>query len=390
MLLAQLVFQQEPRAANVKEFPQASERWALLVGVEDYTDPGISPINDGPANDVDKLRETLVRYAGFPSDNIIVLSTKSPDGAMPTRTGILVALSKIKRRVSSNDLLLFMFSGHGISRGGSAFLLPSDAIHTIDTDLLVQTSLPVDLLRQSIAATGVKQVIVFLDACRSDPEKSKAASDDNLLSEPFKDAWDFAGLNKEVEASAVIYATGIGERAYINSKEKLGYLAEAIIKGIRGAAVVGGFGQITLGNLLKYIQSNVPKWVTRDLNKEQKPFYVIAGYQPEQLVVSAIPMPVTLDSLLHDIINYRVGFSDIYKVIDANKKLLEAELSLGSRPNARVSAYEAALKRAKDLESTIERGVKEGIPSRRDLYEITVHRIKIESDLAREESLLEK
>lgn len=288
MLPVQMISQQEPRAAEVKELPQASERWALLVGVEDYTDPNISTFK-GPANDVNKVRETLVKYAGFPSDNIIVLSTKGRDADMPTRNGILVALSKIRNSVHENDLLLFMFSGHGISRGGRAFLLPSNATLTNDADLLEDTSLSVNLLRQRIAATQVKQVIVFLDACRNDPEKSKAASDDNPLSKPFTDALDFAGLNKEVKASAVIYATEIGKRAYVNSSEGLGYLTEAITKGMSGAAAVSG--RVTLGDLVKYIQSNVPKWVTRDLNKDQKPFSVIAGYRAEQLVVSAIATP---------------------------------------------------------------------------------------------------
>src|SRR5208282_6350126 len=228
---ARLVSQEQPRTADVRELPQASERWALLVGVEDYTDQNISPLR-GPANDVNKVREALVKYAAFPEDNIIVLSTASHDGGMPTKNGILVALSKIKNSVPDNGLLLFMFSGHGMSRGGRAFLLPSNATLTDDADLLEDTSLSVDLLRRRIAATNVKQVIVFLDACRNDPERSKAASDDNPLSAPVTSALDFARLNKEVEASAVIYATGLGERAYIDTNEGLGYLAEGITKGL--------------------------------------------------------------------------------------------------------------------------------------------------------------
>ena len=291
MLPVQFLSHQAPQAAEVKELPQASERYALLVGIDDYEDPNISSFKGGPVNDVNKMRDTLVKYAGFSEDNIIVLSTKSSKGPRPTRTEILRALSKMKKMVPSNGLLLFMFSGHGISKGGNAFLLPSNAILTDDVRLLEDTSLSVNLLRERMADTQLKQVIVFLDACRNDPEKSKAASGDNPLSKPFTDSLDFAGRNKEVEASAIVYATGIGERAYIDNREELGYFTQAIIKGMGGAAVAGSSGLVTLGSLLKYIQSNVPKWVTRDLNKDQKPFYVIAGYQPEQLVVSALTMP---------------------------------------------------------------------------------------------------
>jgi hypothetical protein len=270
---------------NVTDLPLSSLRYAILVGVEKYDDVNI-PSLIGPVNDVNKMRKSLETYAGFVEDNIFVLSTAGPPPNAPTRTQILIALSKIKNSVPTNGLLLFMFSGHGISRGNSAYLLPSDARQTDDPELLTETALPVDLIRQRIADTGVKQAIVFLDACRNDLESSKGEGE-NRLTRAFMNQLDFASLNNEIEASAVVYATALGSRAWIDNSKHLGYFTEAITDGLSGKAEHNQ-GQITLNNLLVYVQSAVPKMVARDLGptKVQKPFFVLSGYKPSELVIA--------------------------------------------------------------------------------------------------------
>jgi len=41
-----------------------SKRWALVIGVDKYTDPQISPLK-GSDNDARLIADALVRYAGF-------------------------------------------------------------------------------------------------------------------------------------------------------------------------------------------------------------------------------------------------------------------------------------------------------------------------------------
>jgi hypothetical protein len=265
-------------------------RFAILVGVEKYDDVNIPPLT-GPANDVEQMKKALETYAGFVDDNVFVLSTSDP-AHLPTRTQILIALSKIKNFVPKNGLLLFMFSGHGVSKGNAAYLLPGDARQTDDPELLTETALPVELIRRKIAETGVKQAIVLIDACRNGLKTSKGEGD-NPLTEPFKKELDFAELNKEVEASAVVYATAVGSRAWIDNDKHLGYFTEAMTDGIAGKAD-SKQGRITLSSLLDYVQSTVPKMVARDLgaNTIQKPFFVLSGYKPSELVIATTNAPI--------------------------------------------------------------------------------------------------
>ncbi len=273
---------------SVKELPPPQNRYALLVGVNDYDDPGIASLDD-PANDVELIRQTLIANAGFDDGNITVLSKDGNVSHKPTRPNILKALAKIKLNVPAdgNALLLVMFSGHGITGPGGGFLLPQDAQSPGDFALLSQTSISVSDMRDGIAGTGANQTIVLLDACRNDPEKAKSIGD-NKLTKEFHDAFDFSIYNKQVSASVVFYATAIGERAYVDASRKLGYFTEVVVDALKGSGVdKNGNGLVSLNDLARYVQVEVPKRVDTDnLGLVQKPIISISGYLPSDLIIS--------------------------------------------------------------------------------------------------------
>src|SRR5690348_14104761 len=56
-------------SANIATWPANTKRWALLIGVDQYEDSNITPLR-GAANDARSLKDTLVKYAGFPADQV--------------------------------------------------------------------------------------------------------------------------------------------------------------------------------------------------------------------------------------------------------------------------------------------------------------------------------
>src|SRR5205807_1650249 len=111
---------------EVKSLPVSAKRWALVIGVDKYVDPQISPLK-GSDNDARMIADALVRYSGFPPDQVILLATNQPIERQPTRENILRRLSNLSTAVPKDGLLLVSFAGHGMERGGQAFLLPADA-----------------------------------------------------------------------------------------------------------------------------------------------------------------------------------------------------------------------------------------------------------------------
>jgi tetratricopeptide (TPR) repeat protein len=269
---------------QVKSLPIKTKRWALVIGVDKYVDPQISPLH-GAANDARLLADALIRYGGFPQDQVIVLSTDQPIERQPTRVNVLRRLSNLASAAPKDGLLLVSFAGHGMERGGQAFLLPSDAQISDSLSFLEDTALSVNRMKDLIKNTGVGQVMILLDACRNDPGGRAEAP--NPLTEAYMRGFNFDVRNREVQAFATIYATAIGQRAYEYTEKKQGYFTWAIVEGLKGGAANQN-GEVTLSQLVKFVQETVPKRIAIDLGsgKQQRPFANVEGYRADDLVVA--------------------------------------------------------------------------------------------------------
>jgi hypothetical protein len=278
----------------LKQWPSKAKRWALVIGVDNYKDGQISPLK-GSDNDARMLADALVRYAGFPRDQVILMSTDQPEERQPTRVNILRRLSNLASVVPKDGLLLVSFAGHGMERNGQAYLLPSDAQVSDDITFLEETAVSVARMKERIRATGVNQVVVLLDACRNDP--GGRADAPNPLTAAYT-KFNFDVRNHEVQAFATLYATAVGQRAYEYTEKRQGYFTWAIVEGIKGGAA-NEKGEVTLASLVKYVQENVSKRIGIDLGggKQQRPFAVIEGYKAEDLVI-AMAEPALINSPL--------------------------------------------------------------------------------------------
>jgi len=267
--------------------PTSSKRFAVVIGVDEYEDSQINKL-EGASNDAKAIVEALVQYAGFPRDQVRLLTADQPVERRPTRNKILRQLSNLRGAVPKDGLLLIAFAGHGIERGDQAYLLPSDAELSNDVSLLEQSSINVDDMRKRIIETGVGQVLLILDACRNDPSAGRGDAD-NKLTNRFTKHFNFEESNSEVKAFATLYATAVGYRAYEYKEKKQGYFTWAFVEGLKGAAA-NERGEVTLGGLLTYLQDQIPKRISLDLGagKIQKPYADIQGYKANDLVLSKV------------------------------------------------------------------------------------------------------
>lgn len=154
------------------------EKFALIVGINDYINYGDEPGGDllGPRNDATAMRDVLVGRWGFKPDNVKMLLDRTA-----TRDGIRQGLSQwVGSRARPGDLVVFYFSGHGSQvrdRNGD------------EADGLDETICPSDVLRNSMAkdikddelgawlrGLPTKNVTVILDSCHSGTATRSLAS----------------------------------------------------------------------------------------------------------------------------------------------------------------------------------------------------------------------
>jgi hypothetical protein len=79
---------------------------ALLVGINDY--PGTQNDLQGCVNDITNLYDVLVKYFGFASTDIVMLSDRRA-----TKQAILEGLKGLIAKSGAGDSVVFHYSGHG-------------------------------------------------------------------------------------------------------------------------------------------------------------------------------------------------------------------------------------------------------------------------------------
>ncbi len=273
---------------SIDRLPDKEKRWALIIGVDTYQ-KDISPLY-GTVNDARALRDVLIKYAGFAGERIILMTTDSDDSDLkPTKGNIIYQLDKLQRVVPEDSLILFSFSGHGVSIGSDAFIVPADGRIYQDADLMSESSINVLRIRRAIQNTKVKQVIMFLDACRNDPVRAKGEADNNLTTNYAK-GFSFDTKNQNIEAYATLYATSFGDRAYEFLDKKTnkyrGYFSYAIEEALKGSAA-NDKGEVTLEGLIRYTKDTVKERVRVNLNERQIPFPSIDGFGND-LVIAVV------------------------------------------------------------------------------------------------------
>jgi len=161
-----------PAAPPVKLGP-VQQKWALVVGIGNFTDTQIPKLNYTGA-DATAFAAALKDPAigGFPSDNVHVLTDDQA-----TTKNIKEQLNWIARHAEPNDLVVIYVATHGTPRttdtaGGANYLITYDTeVYSggkLDEDALYATAYPMVELADAVS-TRMKalRTAVFLDTCYS-------------------------------------------------------------------------------------------------------------------------------------------------------------------------------------------------------------------------------
>jgi uncharacterized caspase-like protein len=159
-------------AAPVKPGP-VQQKWALVVGIGNFTDTQIPRLNFTTADAVafaDALKDPNIGQ--FSTDNVHVLT----DGQATTKN-IKEELNWIARHAQPNDLVVIYVATHGTPRtidsaGGANYLVTYDTeaykAGSFDEDAMYATAYPmVDLANAVATRMKALRTAVFLDTCYS-------------------------------------------------------------------------------------------------------------------------------------------------------------------------------------------------------------------------------
>jgi len=240
-------------------------RWAIVVGVNHYDDTDIPGLKKA-VNDAKGFANSLIDYGQFDKNRVFLMTEEEERENKPTKSKIEQKLEYILEMSDSDDLLIFYFSGHGITdkNTGKGYLIPSDA----NDRKLLQTSLNIEEIVTEIKKKGIRKSILMLDACRNEFGESKKSLGTNM------------GLNSKIfqnaEVSATFYSTKDQYFSYEDHESEYGVYTRYLLEGIQGGADSpqyggNGDGVVTFRELQTYVGLMVDEWSLRN-QKKQRPF----------------------------------------------------------------------------------------------------------------------
>gem|GEM_PF-4731035 len=240
------------------------KRWAICIGINDYEDENIGDLKKAQ-NDALSLGKVLEEKGQF--DKVITMVNDEDhykNKMLPTKSNIEKNLDFILEFATPNDLIIFAFSGHGISDWkGNGYLI------TLDTQLSkkFQTSIKVSDIVEKFKQHNISKTLLILDACREEMTQTKSLSNTKgLMADEFK----------ETEIAATFYSTKAGWYSYEDMDSDYGVFTRFILEGLEGMADTNQDKVVTFSELETYVQKEVNDYSIKN-NRKQKPYTKIYG-----------------------------------------------------------------------------------------------------------------
>ena len=224
----------------------APRRVALVIGVDRYDDPALTPLRYS-AKDARDLSRVLQdpEYGAF--DRVYTLT--SPDAT--TRSGIESAISIATSDLQRDDTFVLYLSGHGTLTldpidGSELWFLPSDA----SLDEAPATGLPIAWLEDTVADVEARRRVLIMDTCHNGRDKSSLDPATADLIDAMRGEVPTPRSTREVsESEARLYAAQYHQPAMEDAQLEIGvytlFLIQAISEGA-GEADLDGDGLVDL------------------------------------------------------------------------------------------------------------------------------------------------
>lgn len=245
---------------TVKTGPRPIQnRYALLVGINQYTDPSFAPLNCC-INDVKALQNTLSRL----NYTTICLhdELKSTDRLFPSLKNIVAELTRLRDLVGEDDLLWVHFACHGKRLGEQPVLIVQDT-HEVT---LSSTSLLLSCVEELIQQSRANRRIVTLDACETGVEMGRNSNAPDFIK----------NVHELAEGYALISASTAKQAAQESKDLGHGVFTHSLLEGLKHGAK-DEQGNITVSKLHNYILQEFRRRNIQQGGPLQEPTYRAEG-----------------------------------------------------------------------------------------------------------------
>lgn len=260
---------QPSRDAGKPSSPQPAygtgNRWAVLVGVDEYEDKANYGRLSVCAQDVKAIRAQLVA-GDFCPNRIRLLTDHKPD-ELPTRVNILTALKAVADATEPDDLMLFYYSGHGDEKSGESYLVARDGRRLV----LGDTAVAVSRIKQIVEEAPARAKVIILDACHSGADiggKGPQPMSAEFIRRVFEEA----------EGMAILASCKQGQLSYEWRAQEHSVFTRFLLEALAGKADRDEKRFVTVQDVSRYVTDGVKVWASQnDVSQTPTLQYAVAG-----------------------------------------------------------------------------------------------------------------
>ena len=261
---------EKPNPGKIKA-KKNNNRIGIIIGIEKYQ---ALENKDAPFanNDANAFRSYATRALGIPNKNLKVLIDDKA-----TRAGLLKSLKIWLPQITrgeSKDIYIF-FAGHGLSSddGKDLHILPQDG----DPILLEDTAISRVEMFNLINKVNPNSVTMFFDTCYSGPSRSG-----EMLIAGLRPVRIIANEQEKPDNFTIFSASNYDQTSGSIDEAKHGIFSYYLMKGLEGKADSNKDKNLTNGELIAYLKSNVSQEAFSQ-NRSQEP--MLAG-DPDKILMS--------------------------------------------------------------------------------------------------------
>lgn len=246
---------QKPVTPKKRTDTSGPQRWAVVIGVSDYQNPGIPSLKYAH-KDAEAFANFLRTPEGGGYDNEHMRVLLNKDATLPN---VRDALINFLSNAIDIDLVVLYFAGHGApepARPQNLYLLTHDS----DPARLGTTAFPMwqiqDVLGRYINS---KRIIVFTDACHSGgisvnfATRGVGVTEQNLVNQYLAD------LSRSKEGTVVFTASAAGEVSQEFPELGHGVFTYFLLEGLKGKADFNNDYTITINEAMQYTEEQVKR-----------------------------------------------------------------------------------------------------------------------------------
>jgi hypothetical protein len=257
----------------------AKEKYALLIGINDYKSPRIRDLNYSEA-DALYLKDMLIKYARYKPQNVKIIQ-----GDAATYARIKKEIYWLGKTANKDDTVFFYFSGHGTrveDTDGNEADKMDEAFCPYETDIDNPASVILDdEIGHWFRRINAKQVIVVLDCCHSGGAAGRSLENDGSKGLEMVAASMGRGLlnsdddpyakDLQVDNKFIMTASDADEQSYENPKLGHGVFTYYVGEAIRGDADSNNDQEITTLEMYEYTRAKTLEFA-KTIKRQQTPF----------------------------------------------------------------------------------------------------------------------